>query len=157
MQLINPKVSSCCLVVREQRGCRGLRLTHQASLSSIFFSTSPLLCPSAPLPSIGSLIFIHSDLTFQLESSPSPRAGWLEERRRRLEMAESILVRVASKCVFEVCGIQDVRCDQCMTSEADAAKCNTQDKLNQGGQNQKCSVADYSKESEEHLSSKAGE
>lgn len=68
VQLINSKVSGCCLVVCEQCACLSLRLTHQASLSSIFSSTSPLpLCHTSR-----SLIFIHSDLTFQLESSPSP-------------------------------------------------------------------------------------
>lgn len=70
-QLINSKVSGCRSVVCEECACLRPRLTHQASLSSIFSSTSSLRF-SSPLLYIKSLIFIHSDLTFQLESSPSP-------------------------------------------------------------------------------------
>lgn len=70
MQLINSKVSGPGLVACEECGRLRPGLTHQAGLSSIFFSTSSLLF-SAPLPYIRPLIFIHSYLTFQSESSPS--------------------------------------------------------------------------------------
>lgn len=109
VQLINSKVSGCCLVVCEQCGCLSPRLTHQASVSSIFASTSPPLCPSA----IHWIINIYSFwLDFSVgEFSIPHHAGWLlEERRRGLKMATSILMRVASKCVSEACGVQDVRC-----------------------------------------------
>lgn len=81
VQLINSKVPGCCLVVCEQCGSLRPRLTHQASLSSIFSSTSPLLCPSA----MHRIITIYSfwfDFSVGEFSIPH-HTGWLLEERRR--------------------------------------------------------------------------
>lgn len=58
-------------------------------------SSPPPLLFSAPLPYIKSLIFIHSDLTFQLESSPPP--AHRATAGRWLKMATSILMTF-TKC-----------------------------------------------------------
>lgn len=81
VQLINSKVSGCRLVVCEECGCLLPRLTRQSSLSSIFSSTSSLLCPSA----IHQIINIYSSwLDFSVgKLSISLNTGWLLEAGRK--------------------------------------------------------------------------